>query len=245
MLRSSIIDYSQLSPNIYGARTKSVDRITPHCYVGQVGVESMGAWFGKKTTGASCNYGIGADGRIAEIVPENQASICSSSRDNDDRAVTIECASDIIAPYAFRPAVYKSLVDLCVDICKRNGKTRLTWISDKDYALHFPLMPDEMLLTVHRWFKNKACPGEWMMARMGLLAEEVTTHLNEGDGNMTRYNTIEECPTYAQSTIKLLVDKGLLRGGTNGLELSEDMVRMLVILHRAGVFGANRSTRLI
>ena len=240
MLRSSIIDYSQLSPNFYGTRTRSIDRITPHCYVGQASVESMGAWFGKKATGASCNYGIGADGRIAEIVPESQASICSSSRENDNRAVTIECASDLTTPYAFRPAVYASLVDLCVDICKRNGKTRLTWISDKNYALHFPLLPDEMLLTVHRWFKNKACPGEWMMSRMGLLAEEVTARLNEGDDNMIRYNTIEEVPAYAQSTIKLLIDKGLLKGGTNGLALSEDMIRMLVILDRASVFDDRR-----
>ena len=34
-----------------------------------------------------------------------------------------------------------------------------------------------MILTVHRWFANKSCPGNWMYARMGDLAEKVTKAL--------------------------------------------------------------------
>ena len=93
---------------------------------------------------------------------------------NDQRAVTIECASDTSEPYAFRDVVYQKLIVLCADICKRNGKKKLLWLGDKDKTLNYSPKSDEMILTVHRWFANKSCPGNWMYARMGDLATKVT-----------------------------------------------------------------------
>lgn len=180
MSNSSLVKYTKLSPNNSGKRTHSIDRITPHCAVGQLSVESLGNIFQKTGDNAvSCNYAIGTDGRVALIVDESQRSWCSSSKTNDQRAVTIECASDKTSPYAFNTTVYNKLVELCVDICKRNGKSKLLWISDKDKALAYEPKDGEMLLTVHRWFANKACPGDWMMARMGDLASKVTAKLSE------------------------------------------------------------------
>ena len=80
---------------------------------------------GSPSRQASCNYGIGKDGRISLCVEEKNRSWCSSSNANDQRAVTIECASDMSEPYAMNNAVYNSLVKLCIDICKRNGKKKL------------------------------------------------------------------------------------------------------------------------
>ena len=51
-----------------------------------------------------------------------------------------------------------------------------------------------------------------------------------------RYNTVEECPSWARETIQKLIDKGYLGGNGQGLDLSHDMVRVLVILDRAGAF---------
>lgn len=34
-----------------------------------------------------------------------------------------------------------------------------------------------MVLTVHRWFANKSCPGNWLYARLGDLASKVTASL--------------------------------------------------------------------
>lgn len=51
-----------------------------------------------------------------------------------------------------------------------------------------------------------------------------------------RYNTVAECPKWAQPTIQKLIDEEFLNGDGNGLDLSYDMVRMLVILDRAGMF---------
>ena len=80
-----------------------------------------------------------------------------------------------------KPEVYSALVDLCVDICRRNGKKRLVWIADKDKALSYKVKPDEMLLTVHRWFARKTCPGNRLMERLGSLADEVNHKISLSD----------------------------------------------------------------
>jgi hypothetical protein len=159
-----MVAYKKLSPNHSGQRTHSIDRITPHCVVGQCTAEGLGEWFEKTSTQASSNYGIDKDGRVGLYVEEKNRSWCSSSSANDQRAITIECASDTSEPYAFRDVVYQTLIKLCTDICKRNGKKKLLWLGDKDKTLNYSPAVDEMILTVHRWFANKSCPGNWMYA---------------------------------------------------------------------------------
>ena len=129
---SPMVSYTKLSPNHSGQRTHSIDRITPHCVVGQCSVETLGRIFTPTSKQASSNYGIGLDGRVGMYVEEKNRSWCSSSNANDQRAVTIECASDSTEPYAFKDVVYQTLIKLCVDICQRNGKTKLLWLGDKD-----------------------------------------------------------------------------------------------------------------
>ena len=182
---SSLVSYTKLSPNHSGQRTHSIDRITPHCVVGQCSVETLGNIFLPTSRQASCNYGIGVDGRVGMYVEEKNRSWCSSSSANDQRAVTIECASDTTEPYAFKDVVYQTLIKLCVDICKRNGKKKLLWLGDKDKTLSYEPKSDEMVLTVHRWFANKSCPGSWMYARMGDLAAKVTAQLGGGTSGDT------------------------------------------------------------
>lgn len=111
-------------------------------------------------------------------VEEKNRSWCSSSNANDQRAITIECASDMSEPYAMNDKVYASLISLCTDICKRNGKKKLLWLGDKDKTLNYAPKYDEMVLTVHRWFANKSCPGNWLYARLGDLATKVTAELS-------------------------------------------------------------------
>lgn len=177
MSASELISFSNLSPNNSGTRTHSIDRITPHCIVGQLSAESVCNMFADTGRQASSNYVIGTDGTIALCVDEDDCSWCSSSPANDQRAITIECASDAEDPYAFNDDVYQSLTNLCIDICRRYNKNRLIWIDDKEQALDYEPGDDEMLLTVHRWFAAKACPGDWMMEHMGELADNVTGQL--------------------------------------------------------------------
>lgn len=180
MSNSGLVVYTKLSPNHSGQRTHSIDRITPHCVVGQLSCESICGCFTSPQREASCNYGIGTDGRISLCVEEKNRSWCSSSNANDQRAVTIECSSDKTAPYAMTDAVYAALIDLCTDICKRNGKSKLLWFGDKNKTLSYEPKADEMIITVHRWFANKSCPGDWLYNRLGDLAAKVTSRLGGG-----------------------------------------------------------------
>lgn len=75
--------------------------------------------------------------RRALHVEEKNRSWCSSSAANDQRAITIECASDATESYAFKDVVYNKLIELCVDICKRNGKNKLLWFGDKTKTLNY------------------------------------------------------------------------------------------------------------
>lgn len=172
MSNSPLVSYTQISPNKTSPRKHKIDTITPHCYVGQVSVERMGKGWSKPGK-TSANYGIGKDGRIGLYVEEKDRAWTSSNRDNDNRAITIEIASDKKHPYAITDAAYKSLVDLCVDICQRNDIPGLKWKADKSLIGQ----PDKQNITVHRWFVNKACPGQYIYDRLGQIADEVNARL--------------------------------------------------------------------
>lgn len=180
MSNSSLVNCKVMSPNHSGARTHKIDRITPHCVVGQLSAEGIGGCFTSTSRQASCNYGIGHDGRVSLIVDEANRSWCTSSNANDQRAITIECASDKVDPYTMNSAVYNKLVDLCADICKRNSISKLLWIADKTKSLNYSPASGEAVLTVHRWFANKSCPGDWLYNRLGDLAAKVNAKLGSG-----------------------------------------------------------------
>ncbi len=215
MSNSPLVSYTKLSPNHSGARTHSIDRITPHCVVGQCSVETLGNIFMPVSKQASCNYGIGADGRVLLCVNEANRSWCTSSNANDQRAVTIECASDASAPYAFKDVVYQKFITLCVDICKRNGKKKLLWLGDKTKTLNYSPKSDEMVLTVHRWFANKSCPGNWMYSRMGDLASKVTAQLGGSTSGNTGGNTSSKPSgtTTTNYTVKITASDLNIRSG--------------------------------
>ena len=184
MSNSPLVTYTRIAKHYAKGRrfngiNYTVDRITPHCIVGLWTGKQTADYFATTDRHSSPNYGIGKDGDISLCVREEDRSFCSSSGYNDARSVTIECASDTYSPYRFPDATYKALLDLCTDICKRHGKKKLLWFGDKMKTLEYNPKPDEMVLTVHQFFANKACPGPWLMARMSEIATTVTARLNE------------------------------------------------------------------
>lgn len=199
-----MVSYTKLSPNHSGKRTHAIDRITPHCVVGQCSVETLGNIFYPSSRQASCNYGIGVDGRVGMYVEEKNRSWCSSSNANDQRAVTIECASDTYHPYAMNSKVYNTLIKLCTDICKRNGKKKLLWFGDKNKSLNYSPKSDEMVLTVHRWFANKSCPGDWLYSRLGDVARTVTVNLG-GSSSSNSGNATTKFPA-VPFTVKVVIN---------------------------------------
>ena len=162
MSNSPLVSYTKLSPNHSGKRKHTIDTISIHCMAGNLSVERCGELFQSKERQASSNYGIGSDGRIGLYVDEANRSWCTSSASNDNRAITIEVANTVAKdPWPVSDAAYKSLIDLLVDICQRNGIPRLLWKGDKNLVGQV----DRQNMTVHRWFAAKACPGDWLYSR--------------------------------------------------------------------------------
>ena len=175
MSNSALSCLRVISPNRNSPRNHKIDTITPHCVVGQMGVEALCSEFSKESKGASCNYGIGYDGRICTPVDESDRSWCTSSAENDNRAITIECASDAFWPYAINANVWKSLIELSADICRRNGIKKLVWSTDKNTRMNHL---NGCNITVHRDYDNKSCPGDYIYNRLGQIAKEVNQKLS-------------------------------------------------------------------
>lgn len=167
---SPLTSVTLLSPNHSGQRTHAIDTITIHCVVGQCTAKRIGEIFQPTSRQASSNYGIGYDGEIGLYVEEKNRSWCSSSNTNDQRAITIEVASDTSEPYAVTSAAYSALIKLVADICKRNGIKKLVWSTNKaDRVNH----KNGCNMTVHRDYANKSCPGTYLYNKHGEIAAEV------------------------------------------------------------------------
>ena len=176
MSNSKLVSYIKLSPNHSGKRNHKIDTVSIHCMAGNLSVEGCGALFARSSTQASSNYGIGSDGRIALYVEECNRSWCTSSASNDNRSVTVEVANITAGePYPCSQQAYNSLINLLVDICQRNGIKRLLWKADPSLIGQV----DKQNMTVHRWFANKSCPGEWLYQRHVQIAKEVNERLEE------------------------------------------------------------------
>lgn len=174
MSNSALVNYTKISPNRTSPRKNKIDTITIHCVVGQCSVETLGAIFAPSSRQASSNYGVGYDGRFGMYCEEKDRSWCSSSAANDNRAITIEVASDTTEPYAVNDKAYAALLDLVTDICRRNGIKKLVWSTKKNERVNHL---NGCNLTVHRDYANKSCPGDYLYERQGAIAAEVNKRL--------------------------------------------------------------------
>lgn len=196
MSNSPLVSYTKISPNKTSPRNHKIDTVTIHCVVGQCSVETLGNIFAPTSRQASANYGIGVDGRIGMYVEEKDRSWCSSNAANDHRAVTIEVASDTTEPYAVNAKAYAALIDLLVDICQRNGITKLVWSTNKaDRVNH----KNGCNMTVHRDYANKSCPGTYLYERHSQIASEVNKRL----GSTTTSPELEKPATDVQGAFKV------------------------------------------
>ena len=172
---SPLVSYVNLSPNKNSPRNHKIDTITIHCVVGQLTAKEIVNIdkFQNESGKSSCNYAVGTDGSIGLCVEEKDRAWTSSSRDNDNRAITIEVANDKTSPYAVNDKAMKALIELVADICKRNEIKELKWKADKSLVGKV----DKQNMTVHRWFANTSCPGDYLYNKMGYIADEVNEKL--------------------------------------------------------------------
>lgn len=175
MSNSAMVVYTKISPFRTVPRNHKIDTITIHCMAGNFSIETCGDIFQRAGRNASSNYGIGSDGRIGMYVEEKDRSWCSSNRENDHRAITIEVANDGGAPeWHVSDKAMSALLDLVTDICKRNGIQKLVWSEKKaDRTNH----RNGCNMTVHRDFAKKECPGKYLFERQAWIATEVNERL--------------------------------------------------------------------
>ena len=177
MSNSPLVTYTNITKNKTSPRNHAIDTITIHCIVGQWTAKQGCDYFATTDRECSANYIVGKDGSIGLSVDEKDRSWCTSSRENDNRAITIEVASDTEHPYAVTDAAYSALIKLVADICQRNGIKQLVWSANKaDRVNHV----NGCNMTVHRDYANKACPGQYLYDRHGAIAAAVNELLGSG-----------------------------------------------------------------
>lgn len=167
---SPLTDYIFLTSVADFPRKDSIRKITVHHMADDISLERLGEVFAQQDRRASANYAIDREGRVALYVEESNRAWTSSSRENDHQAVTIEVANDEIGgSWHVSDASYESLIDLCTDICRRNGIAELTFTGDAKGNL-----------TIHKMFrKDTECPGPYLESKMPEIAEEVNKRLQE------------------------------------------------------------------
>ena len=164
---SPLVVFTRLSPHRNSPRNQRITKITPHHTAGVINIEDLGNWFAQPSTRASSNYGIGSDGRVGMYVEERNRAWTSSSASNDNQAVTIEVSnSSTGGRWPVSDRAFETLLDLCEDICRRNGMSELVYNGTRNGSL-----------THHRFFANTTCPGPFLLERFPQIAQEVTRRL--------------------------------------------------------------------
>ena len=184
MSNSNLVCYTKISPNSTNPRNHKIDTITIHHMAGNLSVETCGEVFAPVSRQASSNYGIGSDGRIGMYVEEVNRSWCTGNREVDHRGVTIEVANEEIGGnWRVSDKAYASLIDLCVDICQRNGIKKLNYTGDKTGNL-----------MMHKWFQNTNCPGPYLSSKFPEIAAEVNKRLGVAPAPETKVESVTELP---------------------------------------------------
>lgn len=258
MSNSNLVTFIKLSPNCTRPRLNKIDTIVIHHMAGVMTVEQCGNGFASAARQASSNYGVDSSGNVGLYVDEANRSWATSSPAIDNRAVTIEVANDKAGGnWHVSDKALKKTIELCADICKRNGIKKLNFTGDKTGNL-----------LMHRYFAPTACPGEYLASKFPYIAKEVNKILNKkGDElTMTQYEELKkenkelkkqidkltkalnepketvyhytkDVPEYGRPTVQKLLDKGFLKGENEAdLNLPESMFRTLVVLDRSGAF---------
>ena len=197
MSNSSLVNYTQLSPNCSKPRNHVIDKLTIHHMAGNLTVEQCGSVFAPSSRKASANYGIGTDGRVGLYVDEANRCWCSSNSANDNRAVTIEVANDEVGgDWHVSDTALAKLITLCSDICKRNNIAKLNYTSDKSGNL-----------TMHKWFAATACPGPYLESKFPYIAEQVNALLGSSS------DTAETPTTFQPYRVRVTIPNLNIRKG--------------------------------
>lgn len=185
MSNSKLVVYTKLSPHCTKPRQGKIKGISIHTMAGPGSVEGCGQVF--QTSEASSHYGIGPDGRIGQyVLEENRAWCCSHKVDHEVVTIEVSSIQSYQEPYECTEAAFESLIDLCVDICQRNGIKELIWKEGKQYCPAFTGNWAVCNMVPHRYTTNKgkSCPGNYLFGKYGEIAERVNARLKGEEEDM-------------------------------------------------------------
>lgn len=200
MSNSSLVNYTRYSPHYSSRNGKKISKITIHHMAGNLSVETCGSVF--QTRQASSTYGVDSNGRVGLYVDESNRPWTSSNKANDEVAVTIEVANDQIGgQWHVSDKALAKTIDLCVDICKRNGIKKLVYTGTSSGNL-----------TRHNMFAATACPGPYLQSKFPYIAQEVNKRLGSGGGSTTTQLEVDGIFGY-ESTVRLQAWLGTYQDG--------------------------------
>ena len=189
--KSSLATFEFISPNKGIPRNRTIRRLSPHCVAGNLSVESTLKLAAFQAGGsASTNYAIDSTGRSGLGVEETNRAWTTSSAANDNEAITFEIANNGGAPdWRMSDAAINTFLDQAVETCKYYGyksvayqekPSNVTIGTDATEAWIKTWAPDSsMIITLHNWYKNKACPGPYFMRQLPWLVREMNKRLQD------------------------------------------------------------------
>ena len=180
MANSKLVTYRHITANQSGKRTQKISKITPHYMAAQWTGRQCADYFANTGRQASSNYCVGLHGDIAVSVDEDCRAWTSANEWNDQRAVTIECGNN--PDSSLTASGYKALIDLCADICKRNGIT-----PHYDGTINGTI-------TMHQQFSSTSCPGRWLTNKIvsGQFEKDIKAKMNakETPAKLGKYQAV-------------------------------------------------------
>jgi uncharacterized protein YkwD len=231
MADSSLVSFERYVGNCSSRQGHKVTRIIPHHQAGNLSLGTLGNVM--ESRGSSATYGIDSNGNIGQYVPESQRPWTTSSWDADCCAVTIEVANDGGAPdWHVSDKAIEALINLCVDICKRNGITSLNYTGDRNGNMH-----------MHKWYSNTSCPGPCLGSKFPYIASEVNKRLN-GSAATTPSNPVKpsgELSKYSDEQLADMVIAGKFGNGDSrkaALDSRYSAVQAIVNLKLGGSYSA-------
>lgn len=235
---STLVTYKKLTGD-YSTRKNKIDTITIHCFVGQVTAKQGCDYFYSSDRQVSSNYVVGCDGSIGLSVEEKNRAWTSggalsvngiTGAMNDHRAITIEVACDTQPPYRVTDAAYKALIELVADISKRNNIKKLIWKNDKSLVGK----PEKQNMTIHRWFSNTDCPGQYLMEHMADIAAQANKKIGAVTTTVAKQTTTESVTSIGGNDMT----KGYFAKGDKN-EGVYAYKQLLIALKKAGIITQN------
>lgn len=213
MSNSSLVNYTLISPNS-DSRLNEIKKITIHHMAGNLSVEDCGRVFQNKNREASAHYGVDTNGRVGQYVDEGRRAWSTASPSNDHQAINIEVADDGSSPeWHVSDKAISKLIDLCTDICKRNGINSLNYTGDANGNL-----------TRHNMFMATACPGPYLQGKFSYISEQVNKNLNNFTEKVQEERN--DAPKNLSNEEAIDVKLRMLRRGMSGPDVHAAMVLM-------------------